>query len=360
MNSNYSFIKPKFKNDIAILNADIASLKFALDLNNRDDIVSDFLKFHHSATKNIRNSKINLLDSIPHEKFKMIIYKWGMLYEKYYKFLQKKHPPNELQHFHPELKLSISGIAAISIASRYSEFWAESAVRNINIYNQWEERLDFIGSDYFYNLHRLRENGDFLAYDRRKLSLPVFDLHKELTFHKEHSIWDIFKSNNWHLVRLSNNAIDFINNNYNKRITNFGEIKAIAHCLQRSKNIFGINFTTKSYGSIGLGYAIKRFSSMTYFLDSMEYINSFNIMQHLRHASEFCSIVFHKDNRDEAFSIFPNQSPVDVTNDISLEVIIEISKIDGIIRNKNDYLCLDEWYFNGNDYSYRKSRPNQP
>lgn len=89
MNSNYSFIKPKFKNDIAILNADIASLKFALDLNNRDDIVSDFLKFHHSATKNIRNSKINLLDSIPHEKFKMIIYKWGMLYEKYYKFLQK-------------------------------------------------------------------------------------------------------------------------------------------------------------------------------------------------------------------------------------------------------------------------------
>ncbi|EJA4712579.1 hypothetical protein MU924_004364, partial [Escherichia coli] len=117
MNSNYSFIKPKFKNDIAILNADIASLKFALDLNNRDDIVSDFLKFHHSATKNIRNSKINLLDSIPHEKFKMIIYKWGMLYEKYYKFLQKKHPPNELQHFHPELKLSISGIAAISIAS---------------------------------------------------------------------------------------------------------------------------------------------------------------------------------------------------------------------------------------------------
>ncbi len=99
---------------------------------------------------------------------------------------------------------------------------------------------------------------------------------------------------------------------------------------------------------------------MTYFLDSMEYINSFNIMQHLRHASEFCSIVFHKDNRDEAFSIFPNQSPVDVTNDISLEVIIEISKIDGIIRNKNDYLCLDEWYFNGNDYSYRKSRPNQP
>lgn len=61
----------------------------------------------------------------------------------------KKHPPNELQHFHPELKLSISGIAAISIASRYSEFWAESSVRNINIYNQWEERLDFIGSDYF-------------------------------------------------------------------------------------------------------------------------------------------------------------------------------------------------------------------
>ncbi|WP_446891627.1 hypothetical protein [Aeromonas veronii] len=295
---DYSFIKPHFLNDVDIFKSDIAAINLALNLNSDISIVDEFMAFHHSATNKIRHSHIRVLDSLSHAKLALIIRKWGQLYVKYFKYLRIKPPCNNSTCLYPELGLSVSGLAALSIASRYAEYWAESSIResirDLNIFNEWEKRLEFIGSKIFIELHNLRENGDILVYDSRNLSLPIFDVHNQLSSYKGNDIWTGFNKNGWYLVRLSHNMVDFINEKYNKEILNIGDVEAcIIHALKRH-GIYKINYHSRVYGCIGTGYAYTCNSRTTYFIEDIESSNAFHIMQSLRHKFEFCSIIFHK------------------------------------------------------------------
>lgn len=354
----------RFANDTAIFEADITALKLAINLN-KGKVDTNFLAFHHGATNAIRRTRIRLLDRLNPDFLSDIVQKWAALYEKYFIFLlavhsrQPKAPPVAESIYLEGLGLTERGLSCLPAASRYAEYWAESAVHDKIVYDQWQQRLDYIGCDEFSELHNLRESDEILAYDRKGLALPIFDISRILQKPNSKNLWRIFLAQEAHLVRLSETGARRLEKIFGKDLLHPGDVRATVVWARRvlSLPLMSIRFTSQRMGVIGCGYIISGSPHEIYLIERTDVDYAYFIMQSLRSKMEFRRIIFHQELTEVASAVFPNQRNTLLENSGNISLMLEILEAanhsDGHCRASKDYYCLDEWFFRGEDYSYR-------
>ncbi|VVP66123.1 hypothetical protein [Pseudomonas fluorescens] len=356
--------EPHFKNERAIFLADVEALKLSLNISRIDDVRREFLKFHDHSTDSIRHSRVRILERINPEFLCEILHKWGVLYTQYYEFLLLRHGVGGLNLQCGQaicldnLGLTPKGMWSLSIASRYAEFWAEGSVHNPTIFDQWEKRSQFIGSREFVELHNLRETDELLVYDRRGLALPVFDISEALNSFNGQSFWESFHANDAHLVRLSEGAASTLSTISGRNFFHPGEIRVMLtqNSNHKRQALHAVNYISKRLGVVGRGYVRREENGDSYILDDTSVEHSFFIMQSLRAKTEFVKFILHKKFSRVATAVFPNQNVINVCPENCATIIgllKDIKYLDGYCRNPTDYCYLDEWFFRGEDPSFR-------
>ena len=349
-----------FANEGAILIADVKALKLALTIGGEADVRLRFLEFHDFATSTIRRTRVRSLERMNSDRLCEIILKWSILYRKYYEFLLARYGeilPCEQAVDLDGLGLNPKGFWCLSIASRYAEYWAESAVHHTDIFNEWAERFNFIGSDEFVKLHVLRESDEFLVYDQKGLALPSFDVLKVSSRYDGGGLWSVFSVFNSHLVRMTENSARVLSDILGSDIFHPGEVRTRRVVKVGVRTGFSaVNYVSSRVGVIGNGFVKSYGASRVYFLDELSVELSFFVLQSLRSNSEFQRVLFHNRFSDVARSVFPNQKVrklVDSNAGEGLEFLNEISRYTGKMMNVCEYCFLDEWFFRGEDPSYR-------
>jgi hypothetical protein len=351
----------RFANDAAIFEADIAALRFAFTLDRGGDVRSGFLDFHHRATRAIRRNRIGLLDRIPPERLEEIVLRWGALYRRCYAHLLARHardvpaPAPRDAVADPRLRLTERGISCLSIASRYAEFWAEGATLHDEAFAEWDARLSYVGTAEFDRLHALRENEDLLAYDGRGLALPVFDLARSAREAGERPLWAHFLDSGIRLARLSETAERAFAAIAGRGPVHPGEARPMRAQARpdRRTGLSPILFRART-GILARGY--HHAPTGAWLIAGEDPDAAFFTMQSLRAEAEFCRLVVPRALARAAAAVFPNQSLRPVRSDPEAYETIMLDAIEahqGPVAARRDHLCLDDWYFRGEDHSFR-------
>lgn len=349
-----------FLNENLIKKADEEALNIAIyflekKIDSHHDFIEIFMSFHHKSTINIKHSKVNILEKFDKTKLLDIIKKWSVLYFKYYIFLLKLDGKLDYKlHFKkPNFGLSPRRYSCLSIASRYAEYWAESSIYHNEVYEEWYDRMVFIDSDEFFRLHSFYENDDVLIYDKKGLSIPVFDLNKILINESDVLDWKSFFKKELHLVKLNKNLSTYIEENYNLKINHPGPIfpyrsKYITNDIVEVvfKDI-GLKIFSFNYCYIGL-------KNPVYIILEKDLNKVFFVLQSLRKNSDYSKIIFLNDLENVIKNVFPSQPIKDINNKTLYKNIL---KSIGLEYSLFSY--LDEWFFEGQDFSFRKNKKFQ-
>ncbi len=353
----------RFANDSAIFDADVAALRLAFEATRSDDVRSGFLAFHHGATRAIRRNRIGLLDRIAPERLVDLVEKWAALYRRCYVHLLQLHGDSPTPESPEEavardrLGLTNTGLSCLSIASRYAEFWAESATHDDAIRAEWDERMAYVGSFEFAALHALQESEDLLVYDQRGLALPVFDIARIARGVRSGPLWACFAEAGARLVRLSETADRTLARVAGRSANHPGEAR-IVHAERRPgrADVSAIRFIART-GVIGLGHHDRRTGAVQ--IDVARRDDAYFIMQSLRAQGEFRRLVFPRALEAPAWAVFPNQNIQPIRADpgsYEAMMLAAIADRESHGRPAEDYRCLDDWYFRGEDHSFRPTR----
>ena len=214
--------------------------------------------------------------------------------------------------------------------------------------SEFEDRLSFIGHDHFVKLHALRETDDLLVYDQRRLSLPVFDL--DLAFAKAKSgwLWRDRQFSDYHIARLSDHAARTVSGLYPVNVERIGDVKTLS---QGAGKISRCRYISSIVGTIAKGWIAYDDIGPIHILDVDDPDIGHSILQNLRARNEFCRILFSRSIVNAAISAFPNQYPIEL--DKSEYAGRAVALLNGQNTQPADMLCLDDWYFKGEDHSMR-------
>lgn len=356
----YSLGNPAFNhflNEDLIKKADEEALNIAIyflenKIDSYDDVAKFFIDFHHKSTMTIKHSKVNILDKFDKYKLAKIVKKWSILYFNYYVFLLKLDDKSDYKlHFRtPNLGLSPRRYSCLSIASRYAEYWAENSIYNNDIYDEWYERRDFIESEKFISLHKFYENDDILIYDKKGLSLPTFDLNRILVNEKNILDWSSFFKKGLYLVKLNENFSSYIEENYNLKLNHPGNIFPYRK-KNISNDIIEVYFQDINLKLYSINYCYIKSKIPVYIILEKDLHKAFHILQSIKKNSDYSKIIFLNDLEDVVNNVFPNQPIKNINQNIIYKNILKYLGVE-----YTSFSHLDEWFFEGKDFSFRKNK----
>lgn len=172
--------------ELAILRADLEAARWC-EGQAGDQIgpaaLAEFVAMHHRQTARIRGTRVDFAHKASAAHMQSVVGRWVGLYRRALAHLRARYPASTGarltlagEPWSEALGINAAGLASLSTASRYAEFWAEQSLTNAEIERSYPERLSFLSTDIYDRLFALAAQGELLIYDTKGLALSLYDV----------------------------------------------------------------------------------------------------------------------------------------------------------------------------------------
>jgi hypothetical protein len=156
-------------------------------------LLKNFHAIHAAFLRAIDRDRPQLFADVDRSFFLVTLRKWLVMYLRGVEDVRARYPRTDDStdlvilgtNWSERLGIAHEGLDGLSIVSRYAEYWAERTItwattraRGEGVVESYDDRLAFVGSEYYVRCNALAHAGRVLIRDRAWNAIPAFDLRE--------------------------------------------------------------------------------------------------------------------------------------------------------------------------------------